>query len=151
MDQTIQGSLAGLAATVPMTLLMEVLHRQLPQRERYALPPRKITMSMAKVVGLADKLDEQERQSATLASHFGYGAMAGAAYGAVGHKVLPGVTGGIIYGVGIWAISYLGWLPATGMYPSATKAPARRNALMIGAHVAWGMTLGMAAGKQSRS
>src|SRR5436190_911638 len=42
------GALAGLAATVPMTLAMELMYRQLPPRQRYPLPPRLITQRLAR-------------------------------------------------------------------------------------------------------
>jgi len=38
----------------------------------------------------------------------------------------------------------LGMLPALGILHPATEHPARRNALMIGAHIVWGTTLGLA-------
>jgi hypothetical protein len=40
------GALAGLAATVPMTLFMQQMHQQLPARERYPLPPSEIIEEM---------------------------------------------------------------------------------------------------------
>lgn len=39
----IAGSVAGCVATLPMTLAMEAMHRQLPPEEQYPLPPREIT------------------------------------------------------------------------------------------------------------
>ncbi len=38
--------------------------------------------------------------------------------------------------------SYLGQLPAANILPPATEDAARRNALMIAAHIVWGVTLG---------
>jgi hypothetical protein len=147
MRSAIDGSLAGLAATVPMTLAMEGMHRQLPRREQYKLPPRQITMRMAEFAGIEDDLDEPERKTATLLSHFGYGAATGAIYGAVGQRLLPGPAGGVAFGLAVWAASYLGWLPAANILPPATRTPARRNALMIAAHLVWGLTLGAATEK----
>ena len=43
VSSLVTGAVAGLGATIPMTLAMEVMHRSLPQHERYPLPPREIT------------------------------------------------------------------------------------------------------------
>ena len=138
------GALAGLAATVPMTVAMEAMHRRLPQRQRYPLPPRKITMRAAGAVGVRHKLDEPERLGLTLAAHFGYGTAAGALYGPLSNRVKgPAAVKGMGYGLLVWAGSYLGLLPALGLLSPATDHPPRRNALMIAAHLVWGATLGL--------
>ena len=70
--------------------------------------------------------------------------MTGAAYAPLAqHFRLPPVAGGIAYGLGVWASSYLGWLPATGLYRSPGREPKRRHAMMIGAHAVWGAVLGV--------
>jgi hypothetical protein len=48
------------------------------------------------------------------------------------------LAGGAAAGVLVWAASYFGWARAFGMKP-ANEHPARRNAIMIGAHVVWGV------------
>jgi len=50
---------------------------------------------------------------------------------------------GIVFGLGVWAASYLAWLPALGILPPATEAPPRRNAVMIAAHIVWGAAAGL--------
>jgi len=146
MNRILLGALAGLAATAPMTLAMKLMHEQLPRDEQYPLPPRQVTEGMAEKAGVNEHLDEEEREAATWASHFAYGAACGALYGALsgervdGHPVLAGVG----FGVAVWAGSYLGWLPAAGIIRPATEHPPRRTALMIAAHVVWGATTGVA-------
>ncbi|MHB0958508.1 MAG: DUF6789 family protein [Pirellulaceae bacterium] len=144
MNPLIAGSLAGLTATLPMTALMQSLHRRLPAPERYPLPPRQITMKMAREVGVEQKMDETEKTTVTYAAHFSYGAAAGATYGLLADR-LPGspVTRGVTFGLAVWAVSYLGWLPAVQILPAATHEPARRNALMIAAHLTWGAATGV--------
>ena len=146
MNRILLGALAGLAATGPMTLAMKLMHEQLPREERYPLPPRQVTEGLAEKAGLGEHLDEEGREAATWASHFAYGATCGALYGAVSggrpdsHPVLAGVG----FGLAVWAGSYLGWLPAARVLSPATEHPARRNALMIAAHVVWGASVGAA-------
>ena len=146
MNRILLGALAGLAATAPMTLAMKLMHEQLPREEQYPLPPRQVTEGVAEKVGVNQDLDEGEREAATWASHFAYGAACGALYGALsGERVdRRPVLAGVGFGVAVWAGSYLGWLPAAGIIAPATEHPARRNALMIAAHVVWGATAGAA-------
>ena len=145
MNRILSGALAGLAATAPMTLAMKLMHEQLPRDEQYPLPPREITEEMAEKVGAVEHMGEAERVAATWASHFAYGAASGALYGALsgrGADARPALAG-VGFGLAVWAGSYLGWLPAAGVLAPATKHPARRNALMIAAHVVWGATTGL--------
>jgi putative membrane protein len=135
-----------------MTAFMLIAYRRLPKKERYALPPRQITMNVAETVGVEEALPEPaEKTAVTLVSHFAYGAAAGAVYGAVaGDMDEPAVAKGVGFGLLVWAGSYLGWLPAVGLHRSAIKEPLRRNALMIGAHVIWGATTGILTERQLR-
>jgi uncharacterized membrane protein YagU involved in acid resistance len=137
-----EGAVAGLAATVPMTTAMDLMHRTLPEEEQYPLPPHEITMEVAEGAGVRHRMDQPSRVTATLVSHFGYGVATGALYGEIEDRVnLPPVVKGVAYGLGVWAVSYLGLLPAVGILESATKHPARRNAVMIAVHVVWGSAL----------
>jgi hypothetical protein len=149
MNRVLLGALAGLAATAPMTLAMKLMHEQLPREERYPLPPRLVTEGVAEKAGVNEHLDEEGRKAATWASHFAYGAGCGALYGALSGEVADRspVLAGVGFGVAVWAGSYLGWLPAAGIIAPATEHPARRNALMIAAHVVWGATAGLTLSK----
>jgi uncharacterized membrane protein YagU involved in acid resistance len=138
----VRGALCGAVATAPMTLLMGVLHRCLPTLEQYPLPPRLITMKVARRVGVASAMNEDERSAATLVAHFGYGAAAGALYAALPRRTeLDVISRGLIFGLAVWSISYLGLLPGTHLLPSATRQPVRRSGLMIAAHLVWGVAL----------
>lgn len=138
------GALAGLAASAPMTLAMAWWKRWLPGRERYPLPPREITVSLAHRLGLLKHMDEPQRTAATSIAHFGYGAATGALYGVSASRLrLPAPLKGIGYAMLVWLSSYMGWLPALAVLAPASQHPARRNALMIGAHLVWGATMGL--------
>ncbi|HVF88112.1 MAG TPA: DUF6789 family protein [Pyrinomonadaceae bacterium] len=143
MNKMIIGALAGLAATVPMTAAMKLMHRQLPRAERYPLPPRRVTMRLAEKAGVKQHLDEPERKALTIAGHFAYGAAVGALYAPLARNspLRPPLTGAT-YGLAVWAVSYLGWLPAARLISPATEHPVRRNALMIAAHLVWGAATG---------
>ncbi len=127
------GALAGLVATMAMTAAMRRLHGHLPADEQYPLPPREIVDRIARVD------DEAAARTSTMLCHFGFGAAAGALF------ALPFTQrlGGTIYGLAVWAVSYLGWIPALGILAPATRHPARRNLLMLGVHVVWGLALAL--------
>ena len=139
------GSASGFIATVPMTLAMTAMHRQLPAHEQQPLPPRQITDELVERAGAAENLKEGEMRALAYVNHFGYGAGSGAAFGVVASRMpLPPVMTGVAFALSVWTLSYLGWLPAARILPPATEQPARRNALMIAAHVVWGASMGLA-------
>ncbi|MDQ0303619.1 hypothetical protein [Ancylobacter polymorphus] len=133
-DRLVLGALAGMAATLPMTMAMRRLHARLPAAQRYPLPPREITAKLP-LLGLTPP-------TATLVHHFAYGSAAGAIFGLLPprHARLAGP----FFGVGVWVASYLGWLPLMGVLRPATVHPAPRNTLMLAVHLVWGA--GLAAG-----
>jgi uncharacterized membrane protein YagU involved in acid resistance len=139
-----QGGLTGLVATAPMTAAMLLMHRMLPPHEREALPPRQITMQVARKARVAHDLDRGERKAATLAAHYSFGTAMGTVYGLVCSQGLrPGVSTGMMYGLCVWAGNYLGMLPGLGLLSPATKHPPRRTLLMVVAHLVWGAVVGL--------
>jgi hypothetical protein len=144
------GAAAGAVATVPMTIVMETLHQQLPGEPARPLPPREITEGMAVKAGVHREIDEREMQQLTLAGHVGYGAACGAVFGFMAPRNVPGaVAAGMAFGLGVWAGSYLGWLPAIGVRQSALDDPPARSGLMIAAHLTWGAAAGAIIGSTS--
>jgi hypothetical protein len=110
---------------------MQSLHERLPAKQRYPLTPREITELVA------GGGDEDSTATRTLLAHFAYGGLTGAIYGLFARRARG--LAGACYGIGVWCVSYLGWAPALGLLTPAVRHPARRNALMIAAHVIWGM------------
>jgi hypothetical protein len=136
------GGIAGVAATLAMTSVMSRLHRRLPEAERYPLPPREIT---ERVLG---GTDEQIRDRA-MTAHFLYGGACGAALAFV--RPTAGPAEGALAGMAIWAGSYFGWVPGLGILRPASAHPARRNALMIAAHLVWGTAAAAGLGELFRA
>ena len=125
------GALAGISATMVMTMAMRNLYRFLPPEDRYPLPPREITETTLPTVA------RQDGAAAALLAHFGYGALTGALYAGLPRRKLPG----FVYGPAVWAASYFILFPGSGILKTADKHPRRRNGLMILAHVVWGQAL----------
>jgi hypothetical protein len=143
--EVLKGFAAGFVATAPMTVAMEAMHRQLPERERQPLPPRQITMNAARKARVAHHLDdEKDRFGATLAAHFAFGSAMGGAYAlAAPHLPGPPVVRGVGFAMLVYAANYLGLMPAAGLTPHAPKDTPRRIGLMLAAHVVWGATIGL--------
>ena len=76
----IVGGLAGLAATVPMTMAMTRIHRRLPWQQRYALPPRIITDRISERAPVPASLLPSRGPERALAAHFLFGGATGSAY-----------------------------------------------------------------------
>jgi uncharacterized membrane protein YagU involved in acid resistance len=130
-SRLLAGAIAGFAATVAMTAAMNRLYRRLPPSEHYPLPPREITEQLLPLQERDDAIKD-----ASLAAHHFYGAASGALIAAVAPTITP--LRGAAAGVAVWAASYFGWLPAADILRGAHHHPARRNGLMIAAHLVWG-------------
>jgi len=141
--QALRGAVGGLLATLPMSALMLGAHRRLPRREKYPLPPALIVDNALRKAGVPPStLEPETRERAVWSAHLLYGAAAGAVYGALMPRPSRPARGAA-FGLGVWLGSYLGWLPLTGLMPPAHREPARRNALMIAAHLVWGAALAL--------
>jgi uncharacterized membrane protein YagU involved in acid resistance len=145
-ERCLTGAIAGLLATVPMTAVMIVGKRRLPPRSQVPLPPVQITQNALRAASVDDEVSRAEEIALSAVNHFGFGASTGVVYGwfCKPRSVANAVTTGCIYGVGVWSCSYLGWLPAAGLYRSAANDTSERNTLMIIAHLVWGAGLGLA-------
>jgi uncharacterized membrane protein YagU involved in acid resistance len=124
------GGIAGFVATMAMTAAMRRLHRRLPAKEHYPLPPREI-------VDAALGPPAPAAPTLTLAAHFAYGAGCGALLAAADPRI--GRIGGAAAGGAVWLTSYMGWIPAMGLLKPATAHPLRRDAAMLAAHLLWGL------------
>jgi uncharacterized membrane protein YagU involved in acid resistance len=140
----LQGAAAGLIATLPMTIFMQAAWMQLPARELHPLPPRQITRKFLKQLGVHRRLSQTSQAVLTWLLHFLFGAMAGSLYGIMEEKFpIRNPVKGSLAGMTLWTGSYLGWIPALGILPPATRHPWRMNLLMIVAHLIWGVSLGV--------
>lgn len=145
MNKFLAGALGGFAATVPMTMVMVYLHRQIPKKERKVIPPKQITVKVADDLGVKEAIRHQpEKDAVSLVNHFAYGTTTGALYAPLASSIdLPPLVKGTAYGLAVWAGSYLGWLPLLNIRQPATERPASENAMMIAAHIVWGACLGV--------
>lgn len=154
----VSGAVAGAVAAVPMALLMSALNRYLPGRKQSfidrlkALPPKKITQRVTRRAGLGFLTRPGKGwESTTWLAHLGYGAATASLYPVITRPLpLPGILRGMLFAIGVWAGSYLGWLPAVNILPPATKQSPRRNAVMILSHLFWGSLIALMSGWLTR-
>lgn len=138
--RVILGFICGVVATGPMTAVMVLWHRRLPEREKYPLPPREITGAVMDKAGVS--ATAEQLSAATLVAHFAYGGAAGGLYGLIPPgKLCEPVRSGFVLAFLVWSLSYFGLLPVLRILRPATEHPARRSGLMLGAHVLWGVCL----------
>ena len=139
METLARGALAGLAATVPMTA---VIGAGRVAGLMGTPPPVEITENVAEQVGEDPDRQSREFQAAWLAAHLGYGAACGLVFSAI-RPVLPrsDLAGGLLFGVAVWGVSYIGLMPSLNLYPSAQDDSNQRKAVMIAAHAVFGSAL----------
>ncbi|GER87739.1 membrane protein [Dictyobacter vulcani] len=141
---SIVGAAAGGIATIPMSLFMLAAHKFLPDWQKDALPPEKVTGEVAERANI--DLNKPALLGTTLTAHLGYGASMGSLYITFASKLkLPPLLKGSLFGVGVWAASYMGWLPAGKFLAAGTNETQERNMLMIIAHLIWGGVTGVVA------
>lgn len=139
----IRGAFAGLMATGPMTLAM-YLGKALGLL--HTPPPKQIMASAGYQAGAPPHgAGKSVFNTAWIASHLAYGMGCGSLY-VVLRRALPGPppSRGLIFAGAVWLVSYLGLMPALGLYPPPDKDSKSRVGVMIAAHAVYGVTLAKA-------
>jgi hypothetical protein len=130
------GATAGLAATGVMSLVMQTAKALGALGEP---PPRRLTRKLLRPLGRAAPRGKA-LDAAALAAHFGFGASMGALHGLLpaGLRTPPG---GALFGLGVWAANYAGWLPKVRWMPPPSRDRFGRPTAMIVAHLVYGVAL----------
>ncbi|WP_181871127.1 DUF6789 family protein [Sphaerisporangium album] len=134
----VKGGVGGLLATAAMSAVMLAADRAGLMGEH---PPKRIVR--AALPGHKHLPKPGERPLAVI-SHFAYGGFCGAVFAAATGRREPRVPLGVMYGLGIWVVSYQGWVPSAGILPPAHRDRPGRQLTMMAAHVVYGATLVLA-------
>jgi hypothetical protein len=135
---------AGLAGTAAMSAAMLAAKRAgLLDR----LPPHEMTARSMRRAGVADDVDPETRHDLGWVAHFAFGAGLGAAF-ALGLATWSpdrrdlALPAALPYALAVWAISYVGWIPALRLLPPPTRDDPDRPVAMVAAHLVFGTVLG---------
>lgn len=149
----VKGAVAGAVASMAMSLPM-VIARRIGLVRQHA--PEAISRSLMVRSGL-DRSPSRERQDLVAAAlHLGFGAAGGAVYAAAAQLLarpgaplgrVPFTLTGMLYGSGVYTVSYLGWVPALGLMPAPDRDEPARPPVMVAAHLIYGAVLARVLGR----
>jgi uncharacterized membrane protein YagU involved in acid resistance len=145
--RALRGAVAGALATGLMSSVMVGAKRAGFLGD---MPPEKITAAMLHRAEIGHTGAQQDALATLL--HFGFGATAGAAFGVIAPRpLIVRVPAGLAYGAAIWGVSYMGWVPALGIMPSAEHDRRDRQTVMLAAHLIYGTALAVMVGTRTRN
>jgi uncharacterized membrane protein YagU involved in acid resistance len=143
MNSLINSGLAGFLATAPMTL---VIFGGRALRLLRTPPPVQITANaqwrLANDEDAPEDIPGSVFQASWLLSHFSYGASCGSLYPLLDPLLLrPLVLRGLAYGLAVRGVSYINLMPQLRLYSPVREDRLSRTAVMIAAHVVYGVAL----------
>jgi hypothetical protein len=136
----------GVLATVPMSAVMLVGQRLGWMQKQ---PPEHVVEEA--LDRTSRDVDGKRAEMAGVLAHIAVGALGGTAYGQLRRSFpsVPSIGFAVAFAIGMWALSYRGWMPAVGTLPAEQRG-ARATVVMIAAHVAYGAALGALADRRGR-
>jgi hypothetical protein len=137
------GAAAGLAATLALQVVRTSTQKLIPE----AVPPIRKDPGEFMVEQAEELLPEETRDeipdtaeaAAAKSLAMGYGMTFGALYGALRDGDSNSVVDGLALGLGVWAIGYLGWLPATELMPPIADQTSEQVATAVLQHALFGL------------
>lgn len=138
-DQIVRGAVAGIVGTILMTIPILVGRRL---GLFHTPPPVEISANIARRTWLLPERSNPVFPLAWIGAHFAYGAASGVGFTLL-RRYLPAspAQAGLLFGLGVWAISYLGYVPALHLYPDPEDDSRPRQAVMIFAHGVFGVSV----------
>ena len=134
------GAASGLLATVVMTGVL-LAARRLGLVDRPA--PEAVVTGMLEEVDLDQEIRPPARTGLVTVAHLGYGAALGAGFSAIARRIgRVSSLRGAGFGLVVWTVSYLGWLPAVGIFPRPSQQGAGRHVENVAGHLVYGASLG---------
>lgn len=138
MNRYARGVIGGGAGTLVMTaaiLTGEWLFR-------FRTPPKEITRNVLWRIGMPRAGSGATAGVIWVVAHEAYGMACGVGYALVRPR-LPAsrYAAGLMFGGAVWAVGYLGYLPALGLYPSPDEDRRSRTSVMVIAHAVFGVVL----------
>ena len=132
------GAVAGVAATFVMQGMMTASGKLIPGSR----PP--IKQDPGEFMAGKVPLPEAVRPWAAKSLQLGYGMTPGVLYGALRARHRSPVFDGALLGIGVWAVGYLGWLPATDLMPPITEHEPKQIVVPLVQHALFGVAVAAA-------
>jgi putative membrane protein len=128
----VAGAIAGLVATAAKTAAEKIYP---PRVHGESEPPELLAEKIA-----GHHLDDETKEVASEAIHWGFGALAGAAYGALA-EFYPAATGkqGASFGLALMSLTHEGALPAMGLSEPPEEQGFREHTSEAGSHILYGV------------
>jgi len=138
-SQILRGAVAGIAGTVAMTIPILVCQRL---HLFHTPPPEEISDNVARRTWLLPDRSHRSFPIFWIAAHLAYGATCGTLF-SLSRRWTPGSDreAGLLFGLAVWAVSYLGVVPALRLYPRPDDDSRPRQLVMIVAHGLFGLTV----------
>lgn len=140
------GAAAGLAGTWVMGRVTSFLYAREDERARKREDEARggktaFGVAAEKLAGAAGReLDDDERKKLGSAIHWALGGSAGAAYGALRHRVAAADAGhGLAFGGAFWALADEAGTVALGLTPGPASFPWQTHARGLAGHLAYGL------------
>lgn len=147
-DAVARGAWAGMAGTAMMTLMMKgVGPKVMPRDMRPSeFAPQRFVEWAEREAGEPNALSGTGTKIAAYGTHFAYGSGSGAVYGLLREQRggLPAPLAGMLFGIGLWAFSFEGWMPALGVREATTEKPPKKWPAPIMGHLVYGVTTALA-------
>ncbi len=112
-------------------------------------PPKRITGAALEAADVGH-VGETRRNLASSVAHLAFGGGMGAVFAVLRARLKPpgpALAQGLAYGMGVWAVSYKGWIPALGLMPPPERDLPGRQRTTVGAHLLYGGVLGLLEGR----
>ena len=139
-----RGALSGFVGTTVMQGVRSASQRWLPEtmppieQEPGAFMVKQAEESLSGKAGASVPATVETAAAQSLA--VGYGLTAGGLYGALRSRGDSSVLlDGAVLGLGVWAVGYLGWLPASGLMPSLNQQTPKERIAPALRHVIFGV------------
>lgn len=131
--------------TVPI-LLSQRLHLL------HTPPPVEISDNVARRTWLLPDRSHKSFPLVWIGAHLSYGMVCATVY-SLTRRFLPGShsLAGLIFGLVVWAVSYLGYVPALRLYPWPADDSRPRQIVMVVAHALFGLTVAEASRRMETS
>lgn len=132
----LKGALAGLIGGLAATAAKSAAEKLYPPRTHGEPEPPAV---LAEKVGMPSR-DTPQKKALEEGVHWGFGALAGAAYGAIA-ELYPQVTAkqGTTFGLALMTVTHEGALPALGLAATPDKQHSREQRSEMVTHVVYGV------------